>query len=182
MGHAEPALRGRQREAGLLEALVLSADAGRASSLLMLGDAGMGKTRMLAHAVASANEIAGGDRGPIVLRCLGSEVETDLPFAALHQLLRPVLHHLDSLARFHAEPLRGALGLGPPKPGGRFGVAAATLELLAVTAGSGLLVVIVDDAHWVDRSSLEVLGFVGRRPAQRDRERGAPGFGRTGCS
>ena len=91
------------------------------------------------------------------------EVESELPFAALYDLLRPLLPLLDRLPDQQAAALSGALALGPPAPGDRFAVAAATLSMLAAGAEEKPLLVAVDDAHWLDGPSREAILFAARR-------------------
>jgi hypothetical protein len=99
-------------------------------------------------------------------RCLqatGVESELELPFATLHQLLRPVLTGVDQLPAVQARALHGALGSGPAGGEDRFLVAVATLTLLAECAGENGLVCFIDDAQWADSASLDTLEFVARR-------------------
>src|SRR5262245_36660512 len=148
---------GRAAERARIDALLAAAREGRSGGLVLRGEAGIGKSALLADAAERAE-------GATVLAARGVESEAELPFAGLAELLRPVVHLLDSLPGRQAEALRGALALGPPAAGDRFAVAAATLGLLAAAAEEALpLLVLVDDAHWLDRSSLEALLFAPRR-------------------
>jgi DNA-binding CsgD family transcriptional regulator len=98
-----------------------------------------------------------------VLRCGGVESEVTLSYAVLHQLLHPVRGRVAQLPPAQAEALGGALGLGPGRGEDRFLVAVAVLTLLADLAADGGLLVLVDDAQWVDAPSLQALVFVARR-------------------
>jgi ATP/maltotriose-dependent transcriptional regulator MalT len=147
---------GRAAEEAIVEELIGDARAGRSGALLIAGEAGIGKSALLAHARAAC----GGTR---TLAIGGSEAESHLAFAGLAGLLDPLLGHLGELPAPQAEALRGALALGPPSPGDRFTVSAATLSLLAAGAEAEPLVCIIDDAHWLDAESLEALQFAGRR-------------------
>jgi DNA-binding CsgD family transcriptional regulator len=98
-----------------------------------------------------------------VLRARGLESEAELPFAALGDVLRPVLGTLDRIPTRQAAALSGALAIGPPAPGDRFAVAVATLGLLSAASEREPLLVVVDDAQWVDGLSLEALLFAARR-------------------
>ncbi len=120
--------------------------------LLLAGDAGVGKSALLAE----ARERAGDMR---VLWCGGVESEAALPFAALHQLMRPLLDRVPALPLPQATALRRALGV---EAGGaeRFLVCAAVLGLLD---DAGPVLCLIDDAHWLDDASAEVLRFVARR-------------------
>jgi DNA-binding CsgD family transcriptional regulator len=149
-------LHGRRGECGRIEALLDGARAGRSAVLLVRGEPGIGKSELLAHAVRAAGDLP-------VLCATGLEPESDLAFAGLHQLLRPVLDRLDSLPGPQAEAVRRAFGLADGPISNPFLISLATLTLLAdVAEGRGLLC-LVDDAHWLDRSSADVLLSVARR-------------------
>jgi len=77
--------------------------------------------------------------------------------------LRPVLDRLDDIPERQAAALRGALGIAPPVDADRFLIGAATLSLLAAAAEDAPLLCLVDDAHWLDGSTLSVIAFIGRR-------------------
>src|ERR1700737_2927235 len=113
--------------------------------LLVIGEAGMGKSVLLADAAERAR--AAGMR---VLLVTGRESESRLAFAGLHQLLRPVL---SSTAGLSADP-------GAPDP---LLTGAAVLTLLSDLSERSPVLVVADDAHWLDRSSLDALAFVGSR-------------------
>src|SRR5690348_1226698 len=112
-------LRGRDRERAHIGALLENAREGRSGTLVLRGDAGIGKSALLACAVEDAD-------GLRVLRALGVESESELAFSALHELVRPILGHLDDLPAVQRDALRGALALGPPGQVDRFAVYAAT--------------------------------------------------------
>src|SRR5262245_40981223 len=98
-----------------------------------------------------------------VLVARGVESESDLPFAALHQLLRPALEHADRLPEPQSAALRAALGLGEAGGQQRFLVFAACLTLLSELAEHRPVLCLVDDAHWLDSASSDALQFVARR-------------------
>jgi DNA-binding CsgD family transcriptional regulator len=98
-----------------------------------------------------------------LLRVRGIESEAQVPFGGLLELLRPALPALDSIPRPQAAALEGALALRPGSAQDRFAVGAATLSLLAAHAEVAPLLVLVDDAHWLDGSSAEALLFAVRR-------------------
>src|SRR5919199_6516621 len=110
-----PGVYGRERELARIEALLGAAREGRGGALVLAGAAGAGKSTLLAATRARAGAMT-------VLATGGVESEAELPFAALHALLRPVLDLLDGLPEVQANALRGALGLGPdagePRPVG----------------------------------------------------------------
>ena len=132
--------------------------------LLVIGEAGLGKSVLLADTAERAR--AAGMR---VLPVTGRESESKLAFAGLHQLLRPVLSRAAGLPSRQERALLGALGLDadPAAPDPLLtGVAVLTL-LSDLSEGSPVLVV-ADDAQWLDRSSLDALAFAaGRLEAER---------------
>ncbi|WP_449487593.1 hypothetical protein [Streptomyces sasae] len=92
------------------------------------------------------------------------ESETELGFAALHQLLRPHLVQLPEVPDPQSEALRQVFGLQErTSPPDRFLVALASLGLVAARADDRPLLCLVDDAHWLDEESAAVLDFVARR-------------------
>jgi DNA-binding CsgD family transcriptional regulator/tetratricopeptide (TPR) repeat protein len=159
MGSGLPArtrLWGRGQECAVLDELVSSVRRGESRSLVLRGDAGVGKTALLEHLVESASDLK-------VARATGVESEMELAFASLHQLCAPML---DGIERLPA-PQRDALGIvfglsaGPaPDP---FLVGLAVLSLLSEVAEKRPLLCVVDDAQWLDRTSARTLGFVARR-------------------
>ena len=151
-------LVGRDVELSLLRGLV---DPSPVPSrvLVVIGDAGIGKSVLLADMAQRARSA-----GSRVLAVTGRESETNLPFAALHQLLRSVVDGTVDLPARQSMALRGALGLSAePVPPDRLLTGIAALTLLSEISERSPLLVIVDDAHLLDRSSLDVLSFVGRR-------------------
>src|SRR4051812_18517555 len=149
-------LRGRERERAHIEALLGNAREGRSGTLVLRGDAGIGKSALLADAVGDAD-------GMRVLRALGVESESELAFSALHELVRPILQFIEELPTVQGDALRGALALGPPGQVDRFAVYAATLGLLAEAANEQPLLCVIDDAQWLDTASSEALLFTARR-------------------
>jgi class 3 adenylate cyclase len=98
-----------------------------------------------------------------VLTARGVEFEADLPFAGLHQLLHPTLGLLDRLPPIHASAMRSSLGLGARIEADRLIIGAAALGLISAYAEEAPLLIIVDDAQWLDRASSEAIGFFARR-------------------
>ena len=117
-------LVGREDERTRLDRLIIRARGGESAALVLHGDPGIGKTRLLEYAVERATDFR-------VLRARPLEAESELAFAGLSELLSSVLHLLNRISGPQEAALSGALALGPPVPGDRFGVAAATLSLLA---------------------------------------------------
>jgi DNA-binding CsgD family transcriptional regulator len=126
---------------------------------VLLGEPGMGKTVLLAEVIRRA-----GAAGLRVLTVTGRESERDLAFAGLHQLLRPVLDRVPALPDRQAQALMSAFALVPdPVPPDALLTGMAALTLLSALAEDGPLVVVVDDAQWLDRASLDTLAFTARR-------------------
>src|SRR6266516_6646713 len=114
---------------------------------------------LLAEAVRQARSA-----GLRVLQVTGRESEQDLAFAGLHQLLRPVLDRVADLPGRQAEALLGAFGLSAePPPAGALLTGLAVLTLLSRLSENRPLLVVADDAQWLDRGSLDTLGFAARR-------------------
>jgi DNA-binding CsgD family transcriptional regulator len=149
-------LLGRNREREALDALLAGAREGRSGVLAISGEAGIGKTALLDYAQSQAV-------GMRVLQARGVESEAQVPFGGLLELLRPALGALESIPQPQADALGGALALRPPAAQDRFAVGAATLSLLAAHADDEPVLVLVDDAQWLDRSSAEALLFAVRR-------------------
>lgn len=149
-------LLGRDHEQQALVRLLSDARAGTSRVLAIVGEAGMGKSAMLAY----AEEQAGGMK---VLRARGVQSEAHIPFAGLFELLRPALSRIDAIPGPQAAALGSALALRPGSTEDRFAVGAATLSLLAEYADSAPVAVFVDDAHWLDGSSADAMLFAFRR-------------------
>lgn len=149
-------LLGRGSERAGIDALLDGARAGRSGVLVLRGEPGIGKTALLAYAAERAE-------GFHMLRTLGVETESELPFAALHELLRPLLDRLDALPEQQARALRAGFALAPADDLEHFAVYVATLGLLTDAAAERPVLCLVDDAHWIDQSSADALRFVARR-------------------
>jgi DNA-binding CsgD family transcriptional regulator len=149
-------LVGRSAECAALERLTADARQGRSATLVLRGEPGIGKSALLRYAADQA-------KGVTVVQARGMESEAELAFSGLADLTRPLLGHLPGLPKVQAAALKAALALGPPVSGDRFTIAVATLTLLGAAAERRPLFVIVDDAHWLDGPSAEVIGFVARR-------------------
>jgi predicted ATPase len=156
MAPRSTALLGRRDELERIDGLVRDARRSRSAVLLLRGPAGIGKSALLGEARLSAADMQ-------VLACHGTEAETRLPYAALHQLLRPVLDRAEAIPDIQARALRCALGLefgSRPEP---FLVALAVLSVLAEAAEAQPLLCVVDDAQWLDEATADALLFVARR-------------------
>jgi DNA-binding CsgD family transcriptional regulator len=149
-------LLGRRRESETLDRLLATVRAGQSAVLVIRGEAGVGKSALLAHLVERASDFH-------VARAAGVESEMELPFAGLHQLCGPMLDRLDRLTPPQRDALATALGMTAGDPPDRFFVGLAVLSLLSEVSEERPLLCVVDDAHWLDRASAQTLPFVARR-------------------
>ena len=120
-------LLGREDECAAIDTLLANARAGVGGALVVRGEAGIGKTALLDYARQQAAPMA-------VLSAAGVEAESDLAFAGLHELLRPVLGCLSELPDIQSQALAGALGLAPSTHADRLLISAAVLGVLAAAA------------------------------------------------
>lgn len=130
----------------------------RGGALLIFGEAGIGKSALLERARGRASAL-----GARTLATVGVESESELAFAGLHQLLAPISGRIEGLPGPLRQALDAAFGvddLAEPDP---FRVALAAYRLISDAADSSALLLLADDAHWLDRSSLDVLTFIARR-------------------
>src|SRR3954469_14595777 len=150
-------LLGRRSECEVLDGLVEAVRGGTSRVLVLRGDAGIGKSALLEHLVASASA------GCRVLRAAGVESEMELPFAGVHALCASMLDRVGRLPGPQREALSTAFGLDGGAAPDRFMVGLAVLSLFADAAEDEPLVCVVDDAQWLDRVSAQTLAFVARR-------------------
>lgn len=149
-------LIGRELEQAVLGGVLDSVRGGLSATLVLRGEAGIGKTSLLDWAIESAKDLR-------EVRVVGIESEVELGFAALHQLVRPFLPALDRLPGPQQQALASAFGLsGGPAPD-RFLVGLGVLSLLSEIAKEQSLLCVIDDAQWLDQTSAEVLAFAARR-------------------
>ncbi|MET8309672.1 AAA family ATPase [Micromonospora sp. NPDC005173] len=149
-------MQGRAAERDQIDRMLDAAVDGASSTLLIHGEAGIGKTALLDYAAARAS-------GMRVLRIDGLESETELAFAGLHQLFLPVMDLVDQLPGPQARALRAVFGLTDDTVRDRFIIGLAGLTMLAEAAGEGTLLCLVDDVQWLDRASVDALTFAARR-------------------
>lgn len=157
-------LVGRQPEQQAIDRLVAAARLGTSGVLALTGEAGVGKTALLDHAIAAYPDMR-------VLRATGLESEREIPFAMLLQLVRPALTALDGIPPVQADALSAALALPHASTAGskdgrdRFTIGAAVLSLICRYAEDGPAAVVVDDLHLADTPSAHALLFAARRLA-----------------
>jgi len=149
-------LIGRSAETVQLKALLDQVRGGMSSALVLRGEPGIGKTALLNAVVDSAQDLS-------VIRLEGIESEMQLGYAALHRLLLPYLGRLDHLPEPQRGALQSAFGLSLLGPPDRFLVGLAALSLLGDAAQEVPLLIVVDDAQWLDSESVAALVFVARR-------------------
>src|SRR6201987_310085 len=154
-------LIGRAAECRELDSFLEALRRGESRSLVIRGEAGVGKTALLEYLAGRAAE------GRVIgVTAVQSEVE--LVFAALQQLCAPILDGLEGLPAPQREALRITFGLHDGQVPDRFLVGLAVLSLLAEAAADRPLVCVLDDAQWLDRASAQGPAF------------GAGGVGRGG--
>ncbi len=149
-------LRGRTSECALLDDLVSAIRRGESRSVVLRGEAGIGKTALLEYLVTSASDLR-------VVRAVGVESEMELAFASLHQLCAPLLDRIEELPAPQRRALETVFGLSDGTAPDRFLVGLAVLSLFAAEAEQRPLLCVVDDAQWLDRASALTLAFVARR-------------------
>ena len=147
---------GRADELSRIDRVLEAAREGRSEVLVVRGEPGIGKTSLLEAAAERAADFT-------VLRARGVESEAELPFSGLLELLRPVAAQIDRLPEPQAGALRSALALGPTDGADRFAACAGTLGLLSLASEDRPVLVLLDDAHWLDSASREALAFAARR-------------------
>jgi DNA-binding CsgD family transcriptional regulator len=152
----EFALVGRDAECERLSRLLAGARCQRSGVLVLSGEPGIGKSALCAWAAAQAGDMR-------VLSTHAVESEVDLPFAALSELFAGDLDRVGSLPEPQARALDGALARRDAPAGDRFAIGAAVLSLLALVGEGRPVLVVVDDAQWLDASSADALLFAARR-------------------
>src|SRR5688572_7413216 len=120
-------LVGREAEQRTLAALLGGARDEHSGVLVLRGAPGIGKTALLEYAQEQAVEMR-------VLRCVGIEAEHELPFAGIHQLVRPFLGLVNRLPAPQAAALKSAFGLSADGVEDRFLISLGVLSLLAEAA------------------------------------------------
>jgi DNA-binding CsgD family transcriptional regulator len=150
-------LLGREAELAVLDGLLDGLET-RGGSLVIRGDPGIGKSALL-------DELAGRARGRdmTVLTTAGVPSEMRMPFAALHRLLRRRVEAMTQLPDPQRDALAAAFGLREGTAPDIFLIALAALNLLADAAVASPHVLIVEDAHWLDAATCDVLTFVAHR-------------------
>ena len=146
----------RSVEKKALDELLDSVRAGMSGALVLRGEPGIGKSALLDYAVERAADLQ-------VVRTVAVESEKTLGFAALHQLLVPLLDGMDRLPEPQRQALGVAFGLVSGPPADPFLVGLAVLTVLSDTAELKPVLCVMDDAQWLDEESADTLSFVARR-------------------
>jgi DNA-binding NarL/FixJ family response regulator len=152
----ELVLLDRRAERAAIDRVLDAVRSGFSGTLVLRGGPGVGKSTLLEYAVTAAPDLR-------VCGIAGVESEISMEFGGLHQLLVPCLSELEDLPPPQRGALRVAFGQEAGPPPERFLVGLAALTLLSRAAEAQPLLCIVDDAHWLDPESAQVLGFVARR-------------------
>ena len=143
-------------ERATLDQVLANARDGVGGVLVLRGEAGSGKTALLAHTVEHTTALR-------VAQSAGIQPEMELGFAALHTLLTPFLSRLDRLPEPQRDALGAAFGLVAAATPERFLVGLAVLNLLTEAAEDRPVLIAIDDAQWLDEATADVLAFVARR-------------------
>ncbi|HEX3814985.1 MAG TPA: AAA family ATPase [Mycobacteriales bacterium] len=154
--NAAPELLGRTDERQSLADLLLRARDGHGGVVVVRGEAGIGKSALLEDLADKAQDCR-------ICRVVGVESEMELAYAGLQQLCAPVIGSLADLPTFHRNALETVFGLIAGSPPDRFLVGMAVLDLMTMVAQGQPLLWLVDDAQWLDRSSMQAIGFASRR-------------------
>jgi DNA-binding CsgD family transcriptional regulator len=152
----QTSLKGRARECGLLDGLVGAIRQGESRSLVLRGEAGIGKTALLEYLIESAADLT-------VVRAVGVESEMELAYASLHQLCAPLLDRLERLPAPQRQAVEIVFGLSSGTAPDRFLVGLGVLSLVSEVAEERPVLCVIDDAQWLDQASALTLAFVARR-------------------
>ena len=150
-------LVGREAESALLDALIDGLP-DVSGALIVRGEAGIGKSALLQRARERLRAMGGR-----VLSTLGVESEVELAFAGLHQLLHPIISLTERLSEAQRRAIDAAFGVSGEIEPDPFRVALAAFQLVCEAADAGPVVLIIDDAQWLDHSSMGALTFIARR-------------------
>jgi len=154
--HSGNLLVGRADERAIIDELLRDAERGVAAAVLFAGPPGIGKSALVDYAVDVATDFR-------VVRIVGVESEMTFGYAAVNQLALHVLDCVEQLPEPQRATLEAVLGRAEHGPLDPFRVGLAVLSLAEEAARSQPVLVVIDDAQWVDDESAVALSFVGRR-------------------
>ncbi|HTJ69769.1 MAG TPA: AAA family ATPase [Actinospica sp.] len=149
-------LLGRRREIEELDRLLREVGEGHSRVLVLRGEAGIGKSALLDHVAARAE-------GARVVRAAGIESESDFTYAVLERVCAPLMRYAEHLPPHQVDALDVAFGERDGEPPKQLVLGMAVLMLFSFAAADSPTVCLVDDAHWMDRHSRQILMFVARR-------------------
>ncbi|MGW7426678.1 AAA family ATPase [Streptomyces sp. NPDC054813] len=155
-----PVVLGRAAELARLDRLLGAVAGGGPQVLVLTGEPGAGKSTLVDRAAERGRALGFG-----VLRVRGSEGETGLGLSGVHQLLHPLLPG-DGLPAAHREALDQAFGPGTAEYELRLDQLSLCVGVLGLITGAAAhrpLLLLVDDAQWLDLGSVDVLAFLARR-------------------
>src|SRR5262245_55198262 len=170
MALAVEQLVGRADELGAIEGALAGLERRSFGALELVGEPGIGKTRLLRELASRADA-----RGWLVLSGSASELERELPFWVFVDALDEYVHALeprrldviDEDARAELAYVLPSLPDIAALPQERYRTHRAMRQLLEALAQTKPLVLVLDDLHWADLGSIEVLGSLLRRPPAR---------------
>jgi hypothetical protein len=149
-------LVGRAAECQTIAAILANAGEGESGVLVLAGPPGIGKSSLVQFAIESAD-------GFRVLRVTGVESEMAFGYAGVHQLVLPIRDAVADLPEPQRAALDAALGAEGHGHLDPFLAGLGILNLVAEAADDHPVLIIVDDAQWLDDESATALSFVGRR-------------------
>ncbi|WP_165367846.1 AAA family ATPase, partial [Phytoactinopolyspora endophytica] len=152
---------GRERELDALRVIVDGLVHGQGASMVLSGPPGIGKTALLQEHVAQAHGVGDGPGRPVVSQVTAVEAERGWPYAGLHLILSGLYGSLSPESRRTFEPQASSFLSDLDSAASSYD---AAMRLLALVRSVDVpVLVVVDDAHTLDASSQEALGFVARR-------------------
>ncbi|MGA8047619.1 MAG: AAA family ATPase [Dermatophilaceae bacterium] len=149
-------LVGRTAERAAIDSLLREARAGHGRVCVLEGPPGIGKSALIEHVQDTVE-------GFLVVRAVGVEAEMQLPFAQLQQLCAPLAAYTERLPPAQRDALAAALGQSSERAGDPTLTALAFVSLLSVAAAEQPVLLVVDDAQWLDDASSRTVAFAARR-------------------
>jgi AAA ATPase domain len=148
-------LVGREEPMRRLRAALDDARSGSSSTIVILGPPGVGKTALVAQLRSQAADCS-------VVHARGIETESEWSYAALHQLLMPILQLSDKIPSATQAAIEMAIGGAPGAPEPMM-VGMGVLGLLSEASEEKPVLCVLDDVHWMDIASQRAIRFATRR-------------------